>query len=84
MSSDEILVKVADLEVGDEFRMPFEVDGLYLGDYVTVMEFFPTLDRIFSFTPRLGDGRTMNVRGYVVARTIALPGWAYIPVLRLA
>lgn len=75
------LTRVSDLEVGDEFRMPFDVDLMYEGEYVVVSEFFPDLDQHLTMTPSMGRARSMNVKGYLVTRTIALPEWAYIPCL---
>ena len=85
MSSDEILIKVADLKVGDEFRMPFDISGIYEGDYVTVVETFEAMAEIYEeVRSSYGTLKMMNVRGYVATRTVLLPSWAYLPVLRMA
>lgn len=76
------LIRVSDLQVGDEFRMPFGVDLMHEGEYVIVSEFFPDLDEHLKTIPPIGKARVVNVKGYLVARTIALPEWAYLPVLR--
>ena len=80
----EVLTKVFDLKVGDEFRMPFGVGHVQIGEYVTVTQIFPVLDTLVFFEPHLGLALVLNVRGYLTSRTIALPDWAYLPVIRHA